>query len=161
MQAHKFCDGDINKFYLMLRKRVCPYEYMHFKASNLNGWSLSQKLPVNNFEWQNNISKFDEDFVISNSQNGDKGCILEVDVECSKELHDVHYDLPYLSERMKSNTKSFERTLKEALNHGLVFKKLYRVIKFDQDAWLKWYIDMKTELRKKAKSDFEKKNFSS
>ena len=112
LQAHKFCDGDINKFYLMLRKRVCPYEYMHFKASNLNGWSLSQKLPVNNFEWQNNISKFDEDFVISNSQNSDKGCILEVDVECSKELHDVHYDLPYLSERMKSNTKSFERSIK-------------------------------------------------
>ena len=25
---HQFCNGDINKFVLLLRKGVCPYEYM-------------------------------------------------------------------------------------------------------------------------------------
>ena len=48
------------------------------------------------------------------------------------------------------------RALKQALNHKLVFKKVHRVIKFSQKAWLKSYIDMNTELRTKAKNDFEK-----
>ena len=48
------------------------------------------------------------------------------------------------------------RILEQALNHGLILKKVYRVIKFNQEAWLKPYIDMNTELRKKAKNDFEK-----
>ena len=47
------------------------------------------------------------------------------------------------------------RNLKQALNHGLVFKKVHRVIKFNQNARLKPYIDMKTDLRKKAKNDFQ------
>ena len=51
------------------------------------------------------------------------------------------------------------RNLKQALNHGLVLKKVHRVIKFNQNAWLKPYIDMNTDLRKKAKTDFEKDFF--
>ena len=45
---------------------------------------------------------------------------------------------------------------KQALNHGLKLKKVHRVIEFNQEAWLKKYIDMNTELRKKASNDFEK-----
>ena len=48
------------------------------------------------------------------------------------------------------------RNLKQALNHGLVLKKVHKVIKFDQNTWLKPYIAMNTDLTKKAKSDFEK-----
>ena len=33
---------------------------------------------------------------------------------------------------------------------------MYRVIQFNQKAWLKPYIDMDTKLRKEAKTDFEK-----
>ena len=51
------------------------------------------------------------------------------------------------------------RSLKQALNHGLILKKVHRVIQFNQGAWLKPYIDMNTELRKKAKNDFEKNFF--
>ena len=48
------------------------------------------------------------------------------------------------------------RNLKQALNHGLVQKKYLTIIKFNQKPWLKQYIDMKTELRKKAKNSCEK-----
>ena len=41
---------------------------------------------------------------------------------------------------------------KQALNHGLVLKKVHRVIKFNQNAWLKPYIDMNTDLRIKSKT---------
>ena len=43
------------------------------------------------------------------------------------------------------------RNLKQALNHGLVLKKVHKVIKFNQNAWLKPYIDNNTDLRKKNK----------
>ena len=51
------------------------------------------------------------------------------------------------------------RNLKQALNHGLVLKNVYRVIKVNQKAWLKPYIDMNTKLRQKAKNNFENNFF--
>ena len=38
-------------------------------------------------------------------------------------------------------------------------KKVRRVIKFNQNAWLKTFIDMNTKLREKAKNNFEKDFF--
>ena len=52
------------------------------------------------------------------------------------------------------------RNLKQALNHELVLRKVHRVTKFNQNAWLKPYINMNTDLREKAKYDFEKVFFS-
>lgn len=40
------------------------------------------------------------------------------------------------------------RNLKQPLNHELVLEKVHRAIKFNQEAWLKPYINMKTELKK-------------
>ena len=51
------------------------------------------------------------------------------------------------------------RALKQALNRGLIFKKIQRVIQFNQEAWLKPYIDMNTKLRTEAKNDSEKDSF--
>ena len=51
------------------------------------------------------------------------------------------------------------RNLKQALNHELVLKKVHGVNKFNQNAWLKQYIDMNTDLRKKTKEDFQKNFF--
>ena len=51
------------------------------------------------------------------------------------------------------------RNLKQAVNHELFFRKVHRVIKLNRKAWLKPYIDMNTDLRKKAKNDFEKDFF--
>ena len=41
------------------------------------------------------------------------------------------------------------RNLKQALQHGLKLKKMHKAIGFYQEARLKTYIDMNTELRKK------------
>ena len=43
------------------------------------------------------------------------------------------------------------RVLKQALNHGLVLERVHRLIKFNQNAWLKPYTDMNAHLRKKSK----------
>ena len=51
------------------------------------------------------------------------------------------------------------QSFKKALNHGLKLKKIHRIIEFNQEAWLKPYIDMNTELRKVAKNDFKKDFF--
>ena len=51
------------------------------------------------------------------------------------------------------------RNLKQALNHRLVLKKVFRIIKVNQKALLKSYIDMNTDLTKKAKNDLEKDFF--
>ena len=51
------------------------------------------------------------------------------------------------------------RVLKQALNHGLVLRKVHRVIQLNQEDWLKPYINMNTKLRREAKNDFEKDLF--
>ena len=59
----------------------------------------------------------------------------------------------------KNNYVVHISSLKQALNHGLIFKKVHRVIQLNQEAWLKEYIDTNTELRKQAENDFEKDFF--
>ena len=51
------------------------------------------------------------------------------------------------------------RNLKQASNYELALKKVYRVIKLNQNAQLKPYIDVNTDFRKKGKNDFEKDFF--
>ena len=135
---------------------------------------MSQKLPVNGFMWYNDhLSDFNEDFIKNYNENSDEGYFLEVDIEYPKQLWSSHKDLPFLPERKKLEKVeklvcSIEdkekyvihiRALKQALNNGLKLKKVHRVIKFKQKAWLKPYIDMNTKLRKEAKNEFEKDFF--
>ena len=47
------------------------------------------------------------------------------------------------------------KNLEQALNHESILKKVYSVIKFNQKDWLKAYIEMNTDLRRKAKNNFE------
>ena len=73
----------------------------YLDASNLYGWAMSQKLPVNGFKWMEDTSKINEEFIKNYNENNDNGYILEVDVKYPKKLHDLHSDLPFLPKRMK------------------------------------------------------------
>ena len=68
---------------------------------NLYGWAMSQKLPVNGFEWIEDISEINEEFIKNYDENNDKGYILELDVKYQKKLLDLHSDLPFLPKRIK------------------------------------------------------------
>ena len=145
----------------------------YLDANNLYGLAMSQKLPVNNFKWVEDTSKINEDFIKNYYENSKKEYVLEVDVKYPKKLHNLHSDLPFLPKRIKidkckklvydlHNKKKYVlhiKSLKQALNHGLKLKRVHRIIKFNQKAWLKPYIDMNTELRKLAKDDYEKDLF--
>ena len=145
----------------------------YWDVNNLYGWAMSQKLPVNNFEWIKDTSQFNEDFIKNYNEESDEGYFLEVDVQYLEKLHESHHDLPFLRERTK--IEKFEkpisnlhgkteyvihmRNLEKVLNHGLVLKKFHGMIKFNQNAWLKQYIDMYTVLRITVKNQFEKDFF--
>ena len=82
--------------------------------------------------------KFNEDFIKNYDEGSNKGHILEVDVKYPKRLHNLYCGLPFLPERInieKSNKLvcnlydkkkyvAYIRTIKQALNHGLI-KKMY------------------------------------
>ena len=107
----------------------------YWDVNNLYGWKISQKLPVNNFEWIEATSQFTKDFIKNYNKESDEGYFLEVDVQYPRILHELQNDLPFLSERMK--IEKVEKlvinlhhkneyvvgkiNLKQALNHGLVF----------------------------------------
>ena len=65
---------------------------------------MSQRLPVNGFEWMEQLSEFDERFIKIYDENNDKGYILLVDIEYSKKLINLHRDLPFLPEKKKVET---------------------------------------------------------
>ena len=92
-----------NKYMKNYDKRKIVSYLMYLDANNLYGWAMSQKLPVNNFKWVEDLLKFNESFIKNYDENSDEGYILEVDVEYPKELFNFHKDLPFLPKREKIN----------------------------------------------------------
>ena len=100
-------------------------------------------------------------------------CILEVDLEYPKELHNLHNDYPLAPEQIKVNKVEklipnlrdkekyvlHYKNLKQYLGLGLELTRIHRGIKFEESEWLKPYIDMNTKLRTKGNNDFEKDFF--
>ena len=169
---HRYAKAN-NKYMNTHNKSIKSSYLMYLDANNLYGWAMSKKLPVNGFKWENNLSRFNENFIKNYNENSDVGYFLEVNIEYPKQLWSYHKDLPFLPERKKLGKVeklvcSIEdkekyvihiRALKQALNHGLVLKDVNRVIKFNQEAWLKPYTAMNTKLRTEAKNEFEKDFF--
>ena len=159
-----------NKYLKNYDKNIESSYIEYLDANNLYGWAMCKKLSVRNFKWLDNLSMFTEEFIKNYDENGDKGYIFEVDVEYPKKLRSVDSDLPFLPERMKinkcgklvCNIRNKENyiihisSLKQALKHGLILSNVHKVIEFDQEAWLKPYIMINTELRMQANNDFKR-----
>ena len=101
------------------------------------GWAISPRLPVNNFEWIKETSQFNEDLRRNYHERSDEEYYFEADVEDPEKIYELHNDLQYLRERTKFKiveTKVIAnlddkiefftniQNLKQALNHGLIWK---------------------------------------
>ncbi|XP_044733719.1 uncharacterized protein LOC123296320 [Chrysoperla carnea] len=142
---------------------------MYYDVVNLYGAAMCGYLPTGNFKWVDtpNIEDVADDSPV--------GYILEVDLEIPQHLHDNFSDLPPCPETTKppgSKQKYLLSTLYNKTNYvvhyrnlklytqlGVKVTKYHRVLKFDQSAWLKPYIDFNTEMRKNASNEFEKALF--
>ena len=128
-----------NKKYVKDYDKTKETSYLRYwDVNNLYGWTMSQKLPVNNFEWIKDTSQFNKDFIKKYNEESDDGYFLGVDVQYPERLHEFHIDLLFLTERMKIEkneklvanlhdktefVKHIKKKLKQALYHGLVLKK--------------------------------------
>uniref|UniRef100_A0A6P7FC78 DNA-directed DNA polymerase n=1 Tax=Diabrotica virgifera virgifera TaxID=50390 RepID=A0A6P7FC78_DIAVI len=161
-----------------------PSKYiMYLDVNNLYGWAMSEYLPFGGFKWIEDVTKFG---VASKSTKLPKGHIdimsipnaakegyfFQVDLEYPRELHDKHKDFPFAAEHRippgsklpkllptlfnKSKYIIHYRNLKQALSNGLILTKIHKVLKFNQSAWLRPYIELNTNLRAASKSSFEK-----
>lgn len=146
---------------------------MYLDANNLYGYAMMQSLPLNKFEWCTD-KDFDREKILALDDDADHGYIFEVDLDYPVELHDKHNDYPFCAEKIKvpgskGNIKKLLLTLtnkrnyvvhytmlKMALQQGLILKKVHRVLSFRQQKWLKPYIELNTEMRKRATNEFEK-----
>ena len=136
----------------------------YLDANNLYGWAMSKPLPTHGFEWMSESELENWKYI---------PCILEVDLDYQESLHDMHSDYPLAPERMilnkveklvpnlnnKKNYVVHNENLKMYISLGLKITKIHRGIKFEERPWLKEYIDLNTNLRTKAKNEFEKDFF--
>ena len=119
---------------------------------------MPQKLPVKGFKWIEDLSEFDEGFLKCFNGKSREGNLLDINIENPEKLDELHNDLPFLPKKIKIEIAEEPvanffgkneyvihiRNLKQASNHGLVLKKVHKVVKFNQKAWLKLYIEMNT-----------------
>ena len=69
----------------------------YLDKNNLYGWSMSDYLPYEEFEWLKNADKFD---VNSINEKSDTGYFLEVGLKYSDELHEFHNDYPLAAQKL-------------------------------------------------------------
>ena len=70
---------------------------IYLDKNNLYGWSMSEYLPYEKFEWLKNIDEFN---VITINEKSDIGYILEVDLEYPKKFHELHNYYPLAPEKL-------------------------------------------------------------
>ena len=57
-----------------------------------------RKLPVDGFEWVDDISEIYENLIKNYDENRNGGYFIKADIKYSKKLNNKHSDLPFLPE---------------------------------------------------------------
>ena len=141
-----------------------PKYIAYLDANNLYGWAMSKLLPTHRFKWMK-VSELETEELHS--------CILEVDLEYPRSLHDLHSDYPLAPEQIEVNKiqklipnlgdkKKYilhYENLKQYLSSRLRLTNIYRGIKFKESRWLEKHIALNTDLRTAAANEFEKDFF--
>ncbi|KFM67681.1 hypothetical protein X975_16856, partial [Stegodyphus mimosarum] len=97
MISHRWAEA--NNKYLPHYDPSKPSSYIiYLDANNLYGWAMSQPLPYGGFQWVS-PSAIDIEAILSSSEDGAVGYILEVDLEYPQELHDLHNEYPLAPEK--------------------------------------------------------------
>ena len=90
-----------NKFMKDYDKNTEMSYVKYWDVNNLCVWAMLQKLPVYNFEWIKDTSKFNEDFIKNYNEESYEGYFLEIIFQHLEKLPVLHNDLPFLPDRMK------------------------------------------------------------
>ena len=101
--THRYAKAN-NEYMKNYNKNIQSSYIQYLDASNLYGWAMSPKLPVNDFKWvkHKDLSQSSEDFIKNYDQNSNTRYFFEVDIDYPKELFNLHKDLPFLPESKKS-----------------------------------------------------------
>ena len=148
--------------------KLPPKYITYLDANNLYGWAMCKPLPTRDFKWMD-----DDELTSWKNYGSSNACILEVDLEYPKELHDLHNDYPLAPERLvlgkvEKLVPNLNDKIKYVIHYenlklyeslGLKITKIHRGIKFEESTWLKQYIDLNTNLRANVNNEFEKDFF--
>lgn len=159
---------------------------VYLDANNLYGWAMSQFLPYKDFKWNNDM--WTKEKILNLANDAETGYMFKVDLRIPEHLHDyfnnyvpcpenVKVDKNDLNQFQQEGYKNSQirklccsfkdridyvvnyRYLKLALSLGVELLEVKQVLQFSQKPFLKEYIELNTNLRKKAKNEFEKDFF--
>ena len=66
--THRYAKAN-NKYMKNYDKKIDSSYLTYLDANNLYGWAISKNLPVNDFKWENDTSRFNEDFIKNYNKN--------------------------------------------------------------------------------------------
>lgn len=147
---------------------------MCFDVNSMYGSVMLEKLPIRNYQFlkKKKVKNFD---VMKIPDDSNIGYMLECDLEYPENLHDFFVDMPLFAThevppngkfkkllRTLENKKEYVihyKNLQQAVKLGVKIQKIHRILSFEQEAWLKPYIEKNNHLRSITTNEFERNLF--
>ena len=156
---------------------------LYIDANNLYGHSMSQSLPYDEINFDENVELED---ILNTPDESDIGYFVEVDLTYPDNIKEKTKNFPFAPMVKKINPDIFNEYMKEIkpdtytptkklicdwsdkknylihyrmlkfyVRHGMIVDKVHNVISFRQSRWLEKYISFDTQRRNKADKYFE------
>ena len=141
-----------------------PSSYIFYPdANSLYCWPMMQPLPIGGFRWleSSDLEKPLGEF---------PPCFVSADLEFPEELHDKFKDYPPARDQIKlggveklapnllpkTEYVAHIRNIRKYEELGCRITKVHRALAFDEEPWMKTYLERNIEKRKQARNSFEK-----